>query len=255
MDKTTKLLVLGGTGYVGSQILKKALKFPKIGVVSLQRKLPTQNVEFYQVKYLTGSALEPESFKDEIAESDVIIHSLGVLLDSTVIGGRQRGADGSYEQVNFETARRVGDVANAFSDKKRKFIYISANSGVPFSPRYLDTKLQAENYLSALANIDFHAFRPGLVVDNERAVSVPLGFAANLAHQIQNSQICRQIDQQISQIKYLGDLTKNFKVGGPTQREDLAKAIVACALSDEMGHLRVFENEAILRASRLYDLL
>ena len=50
--------------------------------------------------------------------------------------------------MNYETAKRMGDAFDSYSDnKKRNFVYISANHAPPFLPRYIETKWKAEEYL------------------------------------------------------------------------------------------------------------
>lgn len=70
-----------------------------------------------------------------------------MLLDSTILKGGQPGGPGSYEEVNFETAKIVGELANSMKNKKRKFIYVSANHHPPGLSRYLESKLKAEGFL------------------------------------------------------------------------------------------------------------
>ena len=64
------------------------------------------------MSYIQGNCLEAKQFEEKIFEADSIIHSIGMLLDSTILQGGQPGGPGSYEQVNYETAKIVGELAN-----------------------------------------------------------------------------------------------------------------------------------------------
>lgn len=67
-----------------------------------------------------------------------MVHTIGTLVDSVVLRKTKEGGPGSYEQMNFETAKRMGDSFNSFSgNKNRNFVYISANHAPPFLSRYL----------------------------------------------------------------------------------------------------------------------
>ena len=251
MNKKLTMMVVGGGGYVGSAILKEALRFPSINLISVQRGAP-QNFVDAKVNYVTGSALTPETFREEVKSADVIVHSLGVLIDSTFTKYASQGAEGSYEQVNYETAKVLGDYVNSFTDKKRKFFYLSAGQGIPFVPRYLDTKRKAERYLSTLPNIEFKAFYPGLIVDSqERAITAPLGLLMDASAQIQKTFPFNQL----ADVKYLGDFLSNFKVDHSIQRQDLARAIIYCALEHSYDAQKIMEYDQMVDASsRLANL-
>ncbi len=239
-------MVVGGGGYVGSAILKEALRFPTLNLISVQRGTPKNFVDA-KINYVTGSALTPETFREEVKSADVVVHSMGVLIDSSFTKGANQGADGSYEQVNYETAKVLGDYVNSFTDKKRKFFYVSAGQGIPFVPRYLDTKRKAERYLSTLPNIEFKTFYPGLIVDSqERAITAPLGVLMDTTAQIQRTFPFNQLEN----IKYVGDLLSNFKVDHSIQRQDLARAIIYCALGHDYDAQKIMEYEHMIDASQ-----
>lgn len=47
--------------------------------------------------------MHPESVKDQINSADIIIHTIGTLLDTTVTKKAEPGDLGTYEQMNRDT--------------------------------------------------------------------------------------------------------------------------------------------------------
>ena len=249
MNKNTTVLIVGGTGFVGSAIIRQALKLPNIKIISVQRHLPAKPTDS-RVVYVQGSCLLPETFKEQIKEADVVIHSLGVLIDSHITKRIPKGGEGTYEQVNFETAKRLGDLTNSFTDKKRKFFFLSAKYGLPFTNRYLDTKRMAEAHLSTLNNIQFTAFYAGLVVDwKERLFTGPLGIVMDVVSRIEHCWLIKPVFST----PLIGSFLSRFIVDTSTQREDLAKGIAYCAVDNSSSLPLKLENPQIREASINFD--
>ncbi len=60
--------------------------------------------------------------------SDVVVHSVGVLIDAAIMGRAKPGDVGTYEQMNRDTAIKIANALEKIGDKKkRKIIYLSAN--------------------------------------------------------------------------------------------------------------------------------
>ena len=251
MKNNTTVLIVGGTGYVGSAIIKQALRLSNIKIISVQRHLPAQPID-PRVVYVQGSCLEPETFKDQIKEADVVIHSLGVLIDSHITKRIPKGGDGTYEQVNFETAKKLGDLTNSLTDKKRKFFFLSAKYGLPFTSRYLDSKRLAESHLSTLNNIQFTAFYAGLVVDwKERMFTGPLGKVIDVMSRIEHHWLIHPIFST----PLIGSFLSRFIVDTSILREDLAKGITYCAVETDSSLPLKLENPQICEAARKFDKL
>lgn len=135
-------------------------------------------------------------------------------------------------------------------DKKRTFVYISANHHPPFLHRYLDTKIEAENHLRTLSNLQFYSVRPGLIIDGERQWTYPLSIANNLIKIGKD-----QLDNSIGQVKYVKDLLEVFKVDKAIERKDLAKAICTlCLLNEDFPEVN-FHEDILLLSKKFKDLI
>ena len=141
------LLVFGGNGFVGSAICKYAV-YQGIKVISLSRSGRPRKTEPWQssVEYIKADALDRSSYLSLIPQALGIIHSVGVLIDSKTPLNIRDVYQGSYEHMNRDTALRICEV---IENKDIPFVYISAERGIFFSPRYLSTKKYVEDYLAS----------------------------------------------------------------------------------------------------------
>jgi len=85
---------------------------------------------------LIGDILEPTKYLPQINNSDIIVHTVGTLIDTSITKGTAQGGPGTYEQVNKDT---LLSLLNSLETCK-KIIYLSSNSDLPLIPRYLSTK-------------------------------------------------------------------------------------------------------------------
>ena len=81
--------------------------------------------------------MNPNSFSDTIRNSDLVIHTIGTLLDTTVTSNKKPGEPGTYEQMNRDTAIHI---AETLKGSKAQMVYLSGSSHPPFLERYLTTK-------------------------------------------------------------------------------------------------------------------
>lgn len=90
------------------------------------------------------------------------------------------------------TARVLNEYATA--DAKRTFAMISSAKSPPFTPAYMDTKVEAENYLKTeCANLLPYIIRPGFIWNQEhRGWSIPLKHACELLY-MYNEKIGKQL--------------------------------------------------------------
>jgi nucleoside-diphosphate-sugar epimerase len=174
------LLVFGGNGFVGSAICKYAV-LQGIKVVSLSRSGQPRKAEAWQsqVEYIKGDALDASSYVSLLPQTLGIIHSVGVLIDSRTPLNIRNVYQGSYEHMNRDTALKV---CENIENKDIPFVYISAERGMFFSPRYLSTKREVEDYLASNRDkIPSSVVRPGFMYSNEdtllKSVSYGIDFA------------------------------------------------------------------------------
>ena len=240
-------MIIGGNGFVGTGIKKIALNIPNIKIISVQRsEIPTK-LKNPNIKYIKGDALNPENFQNEINQADIIIHTVGTLIDTSITKFRKPGDKGTYEIMNFLTAKKVGDMANSFKNKKRRFIYLSANQ-VPFGIfRYLENKIKAENYLKDLDNLNFASVKPGLIFGKQRAITIPIGYLANFWGCIYSFFFKR-----FENYKFLGFL-KYLNPYPAIDLEDLSKCILELSVGKNSTTNGVFYHEDLMKFSKIFN--
>ncbi len=177
------LCIVGGNGFVGSAVAQQAVNLgAKVYAVSRSGKTNVKAQWVDKVNWVKGDSLHPETFKDVLKESDTVVHSIGILLDSSVTQFKKPGEEGTYEHMNRDTAIAVGNAFNEFGEKK-SFVYVSGSKSPPFLPRYLTTKIQAENHLLNLPNLRTTILKPGFISSNEvplkKLLSYPVGIYAH----------------------------------------------------------------------------
>lgn len=147
-----------------------------------------------------------------------------------------------YETMNFETARRVADLANQHSQEKRKLmIYLSASSYPLGFSSYLVNKWRAEEHIMGLEHLDFYSFRCGLITSEERKMLRPLGKLTSCARKVQGLMGLEQKFRESPPDSWL----KGFEMPGMVEVDDIANAALYLHLNREQVHQKILENEAI----------
>ncbi|KAF9075236.1 mitochondrial protein [Rhodocollybia butyracea] len=252
-----KILVVGGNGFIGSAICRAALaKGMQVTSVSSSGRpytTPKGHSPAWtnKVTWLKGSAHDPSSFSDALSEAHGVVHTLGTILEdggkykqalregnvTQVIGGAlstvfglqnplKRGAEGSYEYVNRDSALRVCEAFLSSGEytqfsSQRPFVYISAEDIFrPWIPaRYVETKREAELGIEAMLSTSPGKYRgvyirPSLVYHaHYRPLTTPaatvLDFSASLHRKVPQgiptpSQILRHLGNVLSPHSSLG---------------------------------------------------
>lgn len=164
MSKT--ILVFGGNGFVGSAICKYALS-QNINVISISRSGQPRNPAPWQssIQYVKGDALSPSTYTHLLPSVSGIIHSVGVLFDSNFPSTSTKVYEGSYQQMNRDSAISVID---QIGDKNIHFTYLSSERGIFFAPGYINTKREVEQYLeNGKDRVGFSVIRPGFMYTDE----------------------------------------------------------------------------------------
>ncbi|KAI8384923.1 uncharacterized protein BYT42DRAFT_612588 [Radiomyces spectabilis] len=272
-----KLLVAGGTGFLGLSICKAAA-LKGWDIVSLSRKgkptsISSQNAPWAdKVTWETGDALEPESYKHLLPGVTSVVHSVGILLEqdykhvaqSQSLCGVLSGAAGvvaemtgmkdrgnpldpnqenhqmTYERMNRDTAIELAKAAGKESSTMESFVYISASDLFPMiNPRYITTKREAEKFLFSRPEYRSIILRPGLMYSADRPAAIPLANAIKAANCV-TAPLARDI--------------ASFPLGKllttpPLHIDVVAAAVVASIESKQKG---IFDVAGIQEMARQY---
>jgi NADH dehydrogenase len=152
-----KIVVLGGSGFIGSEICRLGALLD-LQVVSVSRKGKPQDAGEWadKVEWVSADALEPEKWAGQLAGSRALIHCVSVILG---------GAD-TFQRVNVGTAKVVAEQADKAGVPK--VVYLSVNEQIAMLPIYFQSKRQAEKALQG-HNFELAILRPGLVYGPRRA--------------------------------------------------------------------------------------
>jgi uncharacterized protein YbjT (DUF2867 family) len=147
------ILVTGGTGFVGQEVVRKllALGYP----VRLLARHPHRAGPFpagSRVEIVQGDALRPETLPAAMKDVAAVIHLIGIIAETSQV---------TYEQAHTEATRNV--LAAAKAAGVTRWIQMSAIGTRPFaSSRYHLTKWEAEK-LVRNSGLDWTILRPSLV--------------------------------------------------------------------------------------------
>ncbi len=59
--------------------------------------------------------MDPKTFESALKDCDAVVHTIGTLVDTSVTKGKRAGEEGTYEQMNRDTAKAVGDKLAEFN--------------------------------------------------------------------------------------------------------------------------------------------
>ncbi|PKX92794.1 ubiquinone biosynthesis protein COQ11 [Aspergillus novofumigatus IBT 16806] len=223
-----RVVVAGGNGFLGSRICKSAVNRgwsvtslsrsgePRWDTVTSSHDRPTWA---NSVEWAKADLLKPDTYKPFLRDADVVVHSMGILLEADykgvvrgkepVVSGLQRAFSSSKlgsqnpltrrdgerlepkerdGQLTYEIMNRDSAIALAkesSSEHVPTFVYISAASGAPMLPsRYITTKREAETTIaSELPELRSIFIRPPFMYDSSRKITLPIALGGFVASQ------------------------------------------------------------------------
>jgi NADH dehydrogenase len=207
------ILVTGGTGFVGSHIVKR-LALEKIKTRCLVRKgSNVKRLEELGIELAYGDLTDKESLKKALAGVQTVIHLIGIIVE-------RKG-------VTFEIIHTQGTTAlvEACKDEGvRRFIYVSALGAREYArSRYHITKWEAEQAIIK-SGMEYVIFRPSIMIGEggefitmlsgiiQQAPVIPvLGAKSKLQPiYVQNTADC--VLRSLAQPKIANRI---FEIGGP----------------------------------------
>ncbi len=180
-------------------------------------------------------------------KAEIIVHSVGVLFDSTSWLGRGRDPRDTYEAVQRDSLMRVVDAASAGQGPRKTIVYMSGEGHPPFMPRYETSKREAEQYLLGSKGVAGAVVKPGFITSSGDRGKQALEVGVRLWR-----GVYPLFERAVRNIPKVDVLAEEFRVAAPIDLESVATAVLGAAV-EESCHGRVLLNPDILRLEQ--DLL
>ncbi len=149
------IIVTGGSGYVGSHIVKKLVDAGKPVRVIVRNQLRARNegrLDGLEIEILEADVTNVESLKSAFKGGEIIIHTVAIAIEKGNL---------SYEEINAHGTANVLEAAKSVGINR--LIHISqlgADSKLPY--RFLASKGLAQEYV-VKSDMDWTAFRPSVI--------------------------------------------------------------------------------------------
>lgn len=149
------IIVTGGSGYVGSYIVKQlvdAEKPVRVMVRNRKRAESEGRLTRLPVEWVEGDVNNPGSLDKAFEGGSAIVHTVAIAIEK---GGS------SYEEVNAEGTKNVIEAARRSGIKRLiNLSQLGADSELPY--RFLASKGKAQEYV-ANSGLEWTAFRPSVI--------------------------------------------------------------------------------------------
>jgi uncharacterized protein YbjT (DUF2867 family) len=147
-----KLLVTGGTGFVGTHLVNRFLQRGHAVAVLARSPDKTRNRYNRAVETVPGDVLEPATLAAAAAGRDAVVHLVGII--------NEKGAR-TFDRMHREATENV--VAAAKSAGVRRYLHMSAMGSAEDAPsEYGRTKAAGEKAVRA-SGLDWTIFRPSII--------------------------------------------------------------------------------------------
>ncbi|KAG0682621.1 hypothetical protein C6P40_000295 [Pichia californica] len=198
-----KIVVFGGTGFLGKRICENAISrgYDVVSITGTGKKPnPYEGEEsswINKVNWKRGNIFYPETYTNELKNAKAVVHSIGILLENDsykkIVGsndgiintvsdlfktsnpmaktpditGNNVIIDKTYERFNTQSALVSAEALIQANHEKPAFVYISADRGFPGIPSgYIESKRRTEYELYQMQPEIRPVFlRPGFMYD------------------------------------------------------------------------------------------
>ena len=161
-----RLIIFGGSGFVGQAIICAARK-RQIDVISISRRgRPKGNLlEKEDILWVSADVFQPETWVKYIQKGDVILDAIGIFFQQS-----KKGI--TYKRMHFDAANIIAQKAKEYGASY--FIYISAAHGIPFFKGYIEWKQRAENSIQKIMGNTL-IFQPSLLYSQHHQYAMAKG--------------------------------------------------------------------------------
>ena len=156
-----KVVIVGGTGFVGQGILQVLVKDKTLELYSLSRggKRPDSVAG---VIYQRVDLERPNAWQTLLKEADWVMDCVGILWPD-------RKKQLNYQNASIKPAKKI---IATIKTSETKFLFISANVGLP---AYLRAKRTVEKYAHQVLGKRAYVVYPGLIYDRTKKSTYYLG--------------------------------------------------------------------------------
>ncbi|MBM7636366.1 NAD-dependent epimerase/dehydratase family protein [Streptococcus saliviloxodontae] len=159
-----KIVIAGGTGFVGQAIIARLLR-EDVEIHCISRSKPS-SIHHQRIKNHILDLGDSKQLDDLVKDADWVIDTIGIL--------REKPSQNiTYDNSSWQPAKYLIDAVK--SQTKPKFLFISAN----FAPRvlndYMLTKKRIETYAHEQLGERSKIVYPGIVYDKEKPITFIMG--------------------------------------------------------------------------------
>tara|TARA_B100000959_G_scaffold17407_1_gene16834 strand:- start:1905 stop:2840 length:936 start_codon:yes stop_codon:yes gene_type:complete len=159
MFNLNKIVILGGTGFIGSELAVKMSKLSQT-VVVLTRDLETnKDLKLIpNIELVACNINDERSLRENFKNTDVVVNTVGILNEF---------GDNSFKLLHYLLIKKISAAMRV--NKVKRLLHISSlNADIRAKSKYLRTKGEAEDYLLSetkdFCNVTI--FRPSIVFGN-----------------------------------------------------------------------------------------
>ena len=154
MSRVKNICVLGGTGFVGQQVVEALAKQGhRIKVISRHRERHRDLLVLPTVKIVSADILDPPVLKEQFIGQDAVVNLVGILNEA----GKR-----TFQKIHVELARKVGEAC--IMNQVPRLLQMSAlKADVNGPSKYLRSKGEAEKYLHNLHDVAVTSFQPSVI--------------------------------------------------------------------------------------------
>ena len=157
MDKIGKIVILGGSGFIGAQLATK------LSPISDKIIIPTRDIESNpDLKMVPNLDITQLDVTDDrvlnllLKDTDLVINTIGIL--------NEFDDDNTFDKIHYQLTKKISSALN--QNKIKRYLHISSlNADSKSIGKYLQSKGKAEEYLLSETTLfcNVTIFRPSIV--------------------------------------------------------------------------------------------